>query len=407
MKRNLIFSALLATGFLVLGCSEDHNAPTSSDGVAPQPIAEQSISVRPIAGGAVIRYELPQEPDLLAVEARYRISSGKEYKVRISSLVDSLVVEGYLEQKEYPVMLYVVDRAENYSSPVKVNILPDEAPINTIFSSLSLSSDFGGVVVSWENPSESPIAIFLSREEENGERIEIDAYYTKAKQGKFAVRGLEAKQTKFCLQLRDKWQNYSDYYTQSIQPIFEEELDYEKFKPMELKYSGNVSSTSSLSDLWTRDLKASERPNLERMSTTIPWNASFTIGDTAAKLSRIVIWQYGWTFNGYGQFYSGGNARTYEFYGSNDPTPTGELDDSWELFLTADIVKSSGEPYNAGAEGMTEEDFDVAFNRGHEFMIPIGTPRYRYFRMKCLRSFENGSMYGHSYRIQMFGNYND
>lgn len=407
MKRQLIFAVLFVGMLFFGGCSEDHNGPTDKDGVPPQPIDTKSITVTPLPGGAVIRYAIPDEPDLLAVEARYQISSGKEYTVRASVLVDSLVVEGWLEQSEHPVVLYAVDRAENYSTPVTVYVLPDEAPINTIFSTLSMTPDFGGVMVSWKNPSESPIAIYLLREEENGDLTDVDAYYTKAKEGKFAVRGQEAKEMTFRLQLRDKWQNYSDYYTQTLRPLFEQELDYEKFSPMELKYSNNISSVNPLTKLWLRDLKVVDRDHITDITTQVPWNASFSIGDTPATFSRIVIWQYGWAYNNYGVFYSGGNARTYEFYGSNNPTPTGELDESWELFLTADIVKPSGEPYNAGSDGMTDEDFDIAFNRGHEFMVPLGTPKYKYVRMKCLRTFENGSAYGHSYRIQVFGTYND
>lgn len=407
MKRNILFTALSACVLLAAGCSENFNRPTSTDTVPPQPIAQESVVVTPIAGGAIIKYALPDEPDILAVEARYTISSGAEYKVRASSLVDSVVVNGYMEIQQYPVELYVVDRAGNFSTPITVDITPREAPINTIFASLSLAADFGGVVVSWTNQSKSPIAIFLFKENDEGEWEEVDVYYTDSAGGSYAVRGQGADETRFALQLRDQWKNYSDYYIDTITPLPEVELDYGLFSVMNIRYANNVGSANGITDLWTRSLDELERFHLTSLnSTSIPWDVSFTIGKTA-KLSRIVIWQYGWSYNNYATFYSGGNARAYEFYGSNAPTEDGSLDDSWELFLTAEITKPSGEPYNMGTDGMTEEDFDIAMNRGHEFMVPGETGKYLYIRLRCMAEFSGGTTYGHSYKMQFFGNYVD
>lgn len=197
---------------------------------------------------------------------------------------------------------------------------------------------------------------------------------------------------------------YTEWTEMQIAKPTEQEADYTQFTVMDKKYSNNVSSAScsDLAKLWNRPLApiTTNRFHLENLVTTVPWSASFSMG-SARQLTRIVLWQYGWPGYGPDILYNGGNAKTYEFYGSNAPSDTGELDDSWTLFLTATIVKPSGKPLGE----QTDQDRDIALNNGHEFLVPSGTAAYEYIRMRCTEKFGDGTEWGHSTKMQVFVKY--
>lgn len=50
---------------------------------------------------------------------------------------------------------------------------------------------------------------------------------------------------------------------------------------------------------------------------------------------------------------------------------------------------------------MTEEDFDLAHNKGHEFIFPLDAPAVRYIRIRSLESF--GTSLGTFSEVQIFG----
>lgn len=194
---------------------------------------------------------------------------------------------------------------------------------------------------------------------------------------------------------------YTDWVEKPIEKPADKEADYSQFSVLEKKYSDGVSSAScsDLAKLWNRSLAptTANRYHLENLITHVPWSASFSMG-SAQKLTRIVLWQYGWPSYGGDILYNGGNAKTYEFYGSNAPSDSGELDSSWTLFLTATIEKPSGLPRGE----INALDRDVALQNGHKFTVPAETPAYQYIRMKCTAKFGEGNEWGHSTKMQVY-----
>ena len=59
----------------------------------------------------------------------------------------------------------------------------------------------------------------------------------------------------------------------------------------------------------------------------------------------------------------------------------------WTLLQTCDIVKPSGLPYAIGRDNMSDEDFDLAHNKGHEFNIPLDAPSVQYIRIRSVEGF--------------------
>ena len=73
-------------------------------------------SVRPIAGGTVLKFKIPDDDNLKGVEAVYT-RNGSEVNTRVSRYVDSLVVEGFADSLEHEVKVYSSTPTQQSRSP--------------------------------------------------------------------------------------------------------------------------------------------------------------------------------------------------------------------------------------------------------------------------------------------------
>lgn len=373
------YSYFILALFFCIACEDVERKPIDQDGVAPQQVTD--VVTTPIPGGAEITYQLPADPDLLYVEAMYTLPNGDQLRVNSSYNGRSIIVEGFAEVREYQVNLTSVDRAGNRSEPYIVTFTPDTPPVISVFNTIKMQSDFGGVNLQWENPTEADLAIMVYKKDELGDDVNIDTYYTSAKVGNYSVRGQEVQEADFSVKVRDKWNNFSEVKSAKLTPLYEVKLDRNDFRSLGQDYTKNVTDYSNIPKFWD----GSHIDNALGGSTA-PWYASFSLGDKSIRLSRLVIWQYAWagTAN-YGHYYYGHNGKLYKVYGSNNPT----VDMSgWTLLQTCEIVKPSGLPIGLGRDYMSDEDFDLAHNKGHEFTIPLDAPTVQYIRIEGLESFE-------------------
>lgn len=77
--------------------------------------------------------------------------------------------------------------------------------------------------------------------------------------------------------------------------------------------------------------------------------------------------------------------KSFEIWGSNNPAADGSWA-SWTLLRTCESVKPSGSPVGTN----TAEDVAAAA-AGQEFIMPAGTPKTRFIRIKVLSNWGNGS----------------
>ncbi|MFR7808813.1 MAG: hypothetical protein ACLU4N_05795 [Butyricimonas faecihominis] len=77
--KKLIY--ILLTLSIFYGCQEDKEV--GFDITIPQ----ENISFQPTAGGAIMRYRLPADPDILSIRVRYQDAFGKKYYERVVMLV--------------------------------------------------------------------------------------------------------------------------------------------------------------------------------------------------------------------------------------------------------------------------------------------------------------------------------
>src|SRR5690606_16726936 len=98
---------------------------------------------------------LPDDPDALYVEAEY-VTKGKGTRVVKSSVYKNFVfLNGFYDTDERVVDLYVVNRAQQRSEPTEVTIKPLEAPIHSMFRSMEIAKDFGGVNLKFTNEAKN------------------------------------------------------------------------------------------------------------------------------------------------------------------------------------------------------------------------------------------------------------
>lgn len=378
---------MLMFGFVLLvctyGCKEDLGItkPLANDKTAPGKIGAVEIENR--AGTAKLVYKIPNDNDFLYVKAVYEIRPGVTREVKSSKTNDSLIVDGFGEAKEYAVTLYAVDNGENMSEPITVKVNPLTPPITTVFNNLNVINDFGGVGLIYNNPSNAELA-FVVVKKDGGKESQVSAFYSKAKDGAFNVRGYPPSPVVFGIYLKDKFGNVSETLYKEIVPLEEVRLDRTKFKKYQLPNDiKELSAAWDSSKMWDNLFGESQGFHSDGAVTNVmPLWVSLDMGVTA-RLSRFKEFQRT-TNNSF--IFNHNNLKRFEVWGSNDPTPDGSWD-NWILMGSYESLKPSGLPVGT----LTNDDIAYA-KAGEEFNIPSTAPAVRYIRIKVLENWSGGGI---------------
>ncbi len=414
MRTNIktIISFFFFAILLINGCKKETNKPIDNIQNATQPITNPVVTN--IAGGAVITYTLPNDPNLLYVKAVYE-RSGKTVTSKSSYFKSSITVEGLGDTTEQNVALFAVSRSEISSEPVNVKVSPLAPAIFDVLASLDIVESFGGMSIKFLNPatsSPSPNNIvigILMWDTHLNEWVDVDAYYTGLENGVFSVRGLESVEKKFGFFVRDTWGNRTDTIEKTLTPIYEEELDVSKIKYAKGKFPvpqkvplpttgdpvlepGNLSSWP-FDKLFDGGIGNSGFHTNER--NPVPIWIPIDLGVTA-QLSRYKIWQR-MHDNNSTYFYSHGNPHEWEIWGTNTPNDP----ESWVLLDHRIMTKPSGLPVGQ----VNNDDVEIA-RLGHEYEFPLGTPEVRYIAWKHIDSWasiEGSTGFLHMSEMKLWG----
>lgn len=141
MKRILI---LLWTVCLFWGCQDDENFFGAS-------MSGEDISFKPVAGGAVMHYQLPSDSDVLAIRVRYQDAYGQNVLRTGSYACDSVLLTGFNEaQQGIKASVTLCDRAGNESTPIDVSFdTKDSGPI-LFFNELKINPAWEGFQLSYD-----------------------------------------------------------------------------------------------------------------------------------------------------------------------------------------------------------------------------------------------------------------
>mgnify|MGYP000853792124 CR=1 FL=1 len=375
MKKYILI-LLVSQIFMLLSCEEYERNPFNND-VAPAQV--YNIQTESLPGGAKISYTIPDDENLLYVKAVYTLADGTVKETKSSFYKNYMVLEGFADTIEYTANIYSVSRGEKVSEPTAVTFKPQKSPIFLAFETLAVKASFGGISVTFDNPFEADLRFSILTKDNTGEVIPADAYYTKRKNGRFAVRGYDPEERWFGISISDRWNNKTDTLEGVYLPIFEQKLDKTKFKEMALQgdtKDGHISTT--LNNLWD-DVTGRNGSDIfhTKPGTGLPQWFTFDMGSTAI-LSRIKVHhRYG---DEYDASYTGGDPKVFEIWGSNSPDTDGGWE-NWTLLNTCYSVKPSGSPQGV----LTQEDIQFAGVDGEEYEFPEGIPPVRYIRFKTLK----------------------
>lgn len=221
----LLYGCML--GLSLFGCSEVIDWQPKSDSIAPGTIS--NVQVENLPGAAKLTYNLPDDDDLVSIEAVYTIN-GKRHRTSASVYINTLTVEGFGSTDAQTIQIYSVDRSNNFSPAVDVSIRPLTPPVISIFNSAKMSATFGGVFLQWENPTEADVSIWLLEADSTGTVKEVETLYTSTASGQYKLRGYDPVKKIFGMYVRDRWNNLSDTLYSSLTPYYEEKLDSKLFK---------------------------------------------------------------------------------------------------------------------------------------------------------------------------------
>ena len=165
-KKYKGFYILQLVAVLLLTCllhackeTEDFNITVSEDMTKPGQLT--GVKVENLAGAAVISYNLPNSKNLLYVQAEYRINARTVRQSKASYYSDTIKVEGFEKSGSYEVTLYAVSRANVKSDPIQVVVQPGIPSYLTVYPTVQLQADFGGVNVVASNPTKKPVGVIV------------------------------------------------------------------------------------------------------------------------------------------------------------------------------------------------------------------------------------------------------
>jgi hypothetical protein len=373
----------------VSSCTESPIGQSPVDDVPPPPLT--NARAEPTPGGAIIRYNLPNVTDISYVKGEYWFQGTYQIS-RASAMNNYMEIEGLGSIAPIEIMLYVVDHSENVSPPEKLSFNPGQPPIESVFKSLNMIPDWGGVQIQWDNPTGAEMRFTVFVADSTGEFDAGTVFFADDKAGARPFRDLpDVSERRFGIQLFDKWENNTPIKEWIVTPKFEELIDRTQIKQFAIPwdntstngngqifekiFDGNKTNTGMNS--W--HTKENESP--ATYGFTHPVMFTVDLGSEVT-LSRFMWWQGRYAEN---FLYSHHNPRTFEVWGTTKAPDLSlpieywkdEWKEDWTLFADCKIVKPS-DPASTSIGTVTTGDKEAA-NAGHEFYMPLTPVRYLRF----------------------------
>ncbi|KAA6336142.1 hypothetical protein EZS27_015687 [termite gut metagenome] len=366
MKKIISIMLLIATFFVWYGCEEGRLNYIDNLAPAPAPVTLDAVTSKP--GGAVIKYKIPNDRNLLGVKAVY-IRNGELCETKASLYVDSLIVEGFGDTQPKEVKLYSVGKNGKLSEPLSVQVMPLTP---SVFSAqIDMESGFGGVIVALSaNLSKANLALVLMIDTlKTGDWIPLQTFYTQSTSMKFSRRGLKPEEQQFALYIRDRWNNKSDTLFKDLIPIAEEKIPKDKFKNAKLTGDSFAEAENNsryrLENIWDVVDASSGYREIFANQFSSPMPQQFTI-DLGRKVG---ISRFQLLPRSTDERYSGSYPRTFQLWGSTNPPIDGSYN-NWFLLGEWSVSKPSGYGEGGAVGTITAEDLDY-FNTRQEYELIV------------------------------------
>ena len=164
MKLKYVLYGLMAC--TLWSCSDGEEAFDS--GLTPS-----AFSFRPITGGAVMYYNLPNDPEVTGLYVRYLDAFGKPVTRSASTSNDSLFLTGFNEAvSNVPAEVYIQRRDRSESNPIMVSFsTKDSGPVDFL-KTVEVLSNWEGFTLRYSTPnySEGLVNVFyLGKDPQTGD----------------------------------------------------------------------------------------------------------------------------------------------------------------------------------------------------------------------------------------------
>lgn len=361
---------------LLVACKEDVIGQYPIDDSAPAKVTNPQVENLP--GRVRISYELPDETDLLYVKAVYTKSDGTEGSVKASVFNNQLEIVGFGRSKKQTVKLVTVDRSQNESDPVSVEIEPLDGTVYSIAETMSMKETWGGIEMHWDNPQQDGIFITVTCTNGEGDST-AETYFSESAVGDLAVRGLEDIPYEFKIEVRDLYENYSDARIETLTPWKEIMVPLKEIKVLPLGSAFNLNGYSKGLNVLIDDVCTTEE-YVYIDKTCADGYYSFDLGAEYV-ISRVRMWHR------YAYCYTLRNPKHFQYWTTNNREYADDPDnwEGWNLVYEGTCIKPSG-------NGSTVTADDKAFAAaGHEFIMPEGTTG-RYFRVKLIENWSGNNL---------------
>jgi hypothetical protein len=383
VKINICTRYLLICILLILGCSEEERDAYGSDEIPPDAVEINSVENKP--GGAIIKFTPPTNEDLLYIRGAYSDENGISKQVIVSSVIDTLSIIGFGQTGDYNVDVTAIDTSDNESVAVTTTISPLEAPIHAILESIEGAQDFGGINISYLNPTRAEVSLNMSILDQDGNQVFKESFYTSQANSSYSFRGYDPIPTTFIIYVEDRWGNKSITKTLESTPLEDVFLDKGFFSIQQMPGDESFSEYGfSANQMW--DGSWSSQWNCGHTNfLALPHQLTINLGQLA-RLNRFKLYQRGGT-----ELYKHGNPKRFQIYGRENldnlpiysPSNPG---DGWILLGEFESFKPSGLPPGSN----TEEDYLFQDN-GEDFVFDSNIQQYniQYIRFVNLETWNN------------------
>jgi hypothetical protein len=377
--KNVFYVLIL----LVYGCSEESHQAFGSDNDPPGKVTITSIEN--VAGGAIIKFTPPSDEDLLYIIGKYENEKGEKKQVIVSAYIDSLNINGFGKIGIFDVEVSAFDLGNNQSEIEIVEISPLEAPIHEILKSIDGIQDFGGINISYENPSGANVSLNMSVVNDSGKLEFKESFYTSQKNSSYSFRGYDPVATTFVIYVEDQWGNQTETKSFEITPLKDVFIEKSFWSVVQMPGDESFSEYGfSANQIW--DGSWSNQWNCGHTNfLSLPHQLTLDLGQRV-KLNRFKLYQRGGS-----ELYKHGNPKIFEIYGREnldnlpiyDPSKPG---DGWILLGKFESFKPSGLPPGSN----TEEDYLFQDN-GEDFVFEFESQsrEIRYIRFINIESWNN------------------
>jgi hypothetical protein len=305
--------------------------------------------------------------------------------VIVSAYIDSLNINGFGKIGIFDVEVSAFDLGNNQSEIEIVEISPLEAPIHEILRSIDGIQDFGGINISYENPSGANVSLNMSVVNDSGELEFKESFYTSQKNSSYSFRGYDPVATTFVIYVEDQWGNQTETKSFEITPLKDVFIEKSFWSVVPMPGDESFSEYGfSANQIW--DGSWSNQWNCGHTNfLSLPHQLTLDLGQRV-KLNRFKLYQRGGS-----ELYKHGNPKIFEIYGRENldnlpiynPANPG---DGWILLGKFESFKPSGLPPGSN----TEEDYLFQDN-GEDFVFTSESQsrEIRYIRFINIESWNN------------------